>query len=275
LNDNYLVVLLIAGSLIVTLLVFYITIFLVIQKTKNRRHQMEKKEMELRYQNALLHTRLEVQEKALNQVSQEIHDNIGQSLSVAQANLDFLSEVEDAEQSQKLIDASKRILHKALNDLRNVSHILNSENINRIGLEESLRKELDYLSSYNKIDFQLYSEGETDALSNEQELMVFRIAQEGLANIVKHAQATKVGIRLNYMPAHFEMIIEDNGVGIRPGNGRNGQVNGNGNGNGNRNGKGIGLINMKQRAKMMNGLLDITSPADGGTIVKLNLPYEE
>jgi signal transduction histidine kinase len=275
LNDNYLVVLLIAGSLIVTLLVFYITIFLVIQKTKNRRHQMEKKEMELRYQNALLHTRLEVQEKALNQVSQEIHDNIGQSLSVAQANLDFLSEVEDAEQSQKLIDASKRILHKALNDLRNVSHILNSENINRIGLEESLRKELDYLSSYNKIDFQLYSEGETDALSNEQELMVFRIAQEGLANIVKHAQATKVGIRLNYMPTHFEMIIEDNGVGIRPGNGRNGHVNGNGNGNGNRNGKGIGLINMKQRAKMMNGLLDITSPADGGTIVKLNLPYEE
>ncbi|MCD6064863.1 MAG: sensor histidine kinase [Flavipsychrobacter sp.] len=236
---------------------------------------MEKKEMELRYQNALLHTRLEVQEKALNQVSQEIHDNIGQSLSVAQANLDFLSEVEDAEQSQKLIDASKRILHKALNDLRNVSHILNSENINRIGLEESLRKELDYLSSYNKIDFQLYSEGETDALSNEQELMVFRIAQEGLANIVKHAQATKVGIRLNYMPTHFEMIIEDNGVGIRPGNGRNGHVNGNGNGNGNRNGKGIGLINMKQRAKMMNGLLDITSPADGGTIVKLNLPYEE
>lgn len=225
---------------------------------------MEKNELKLRYENELLHTRLEVQEQALNQVSQEIHDNIGQSLSVAQANLDFLTGVSDAIQSQKLIDDSRRILHKALNDLRNVSHVLNSENINRIGLEESLRKELDYLSSYNKIQFYLHADGEPDALSNEQELMIFRIAQEGLANIIKHANASEVQIRLDYKPSHFEMSIQDNGIGIK----MEAEKNGNGSG------KGIGLINMKQRAKVMNGQLSVASPTAGGTTVTLNLPYE-
>ncbi|WP_276132348.1 sensor histidine kinase [Polluticoccus soli] len=226
---------------------------------------MEKNELKLRYENELLHTRLEVQEQALNQVSQEIHDNIGQSLSVAQANLDFLTGVSDTAQSQKLIDDSRRILHKALNDLRNVSHVLNSENINRIGLEESLKKELDYLSAYNKIQFYLHADGEPDSLSNEQELMIFRIAQEALANIIKHAEASAVQIRLEYKPMHFEMCVEDNGVGIK-----NDEKNGNGNGNG----KGIGLINMKQRAKVMNGQLSVVSPPAGGTIVTLNLPYD-
>lgn len=260
-EDNYLVVILISGSVIVTLLVFYLTIFMVIQKSKNRRHQMEKKEMKFRYENELLHTRLEVQEQALNQVSQEIHDNIGQSLSVAQANLDFLTSASDEHQAQKLIDNSRKILEKALNDLRNVSHVLNSENINRIGLEESLKKELDYLSSYNKIAFQLHTDGEIDALTSEQELMIFRIAQEGLTNIIKHARASVVEIKLDYKPAQFEMVIQDNGVGMDS-NDKNAKT------------KGIGLINMKQRAKLMNGLLNVTSPMSGGTLIKLNLPYE-
>lgn len=220
---------------------------------------MEKKEMQFQYENQLLQTRLEVQEQALNQVSQEIHDNIGQALSVAKVNLSLLTSGQGNGKTMDILNESNQIIAKALTDLRNVSHVLNSEYVNRIGLEESIKKELDYLKSYNRIQFELTTNGDSDNVTNEKELLIFRIAQEALANIIKHAHATKIMISLYYQPQQFEMNIQDNGLGINSTNLENAN-------------KGIGIINMKQRAKLMKGSLEINSAQAGGTIIKLNIP---
>jgi signal transduction histidine kinase len=256
LNDNNLIIFLVAGSVLITLLVFYITIFMVIQKSKTRRFQMEKRELQFRYENELLQTRLEVQEQALNQVSQEIHDNIGQALSVAKVNLNMLGSTLTGETAD-LVNDSKEIIAKALTDLRNVSHVLNTENISRIGLEEAIKKELEYLKSYSKIQYELSADGDSDNVTNEKELLIFRIAQEALTNIVKHAKATKITILLYYHPGSFEMNICDNGIGFADKD---------------ENSKGIGIINMRQRAQLMKGTMQINSPQAGGTTIKLNVP---
>lgn len=219
---------------------------------------MEKKEMEYRYENELLHTRLEVQEQALNKVSQEIHDNIGQTLSIAQLNLlTFNMNNNNAAEQNSIIENSRSLLAKAIEDLRNVSHVLNSENISRIGLEEAIRKELNYLSSFNNLKFDFQLSGEPDDLSDENELMVFRIAQEALANIIKHAKASFVIIKLQYLPDGFAMTIADNGVGMAISEKTEGA--------------GIGVINMKQRAEVMKGSLDIDSSSEG-TKIHLRIP---
>lgn len=258
-NDTYIIPILIAGSLLLTLFTFYITLFMIINKNKHRRFKMEKKEMEYRYQNELLNTRLEVQEQAINKVSQEIHDNIGQTLNIAQLNLSTLNIQHDLEEQKSLIENSRNLLAKAIDDLRNVSHVLSSENITRIGLEDAIKKELNYLSSFNKLKFDLQISGEPDELTDENELMVFRIAQEAIANIIKHANASSVTIDLQYETEHFIMTISDDGVGIE--NDKPGES------------SGIGIINMKQRAEVMKGSFEIESGKEG-TRILIKIPYE-
>lgn len=220
---------------------------------------MEKKEMEYRYQNELLNTRLEVQEQAINKVSQEIHDNIGQTLNIAQLNLSTLDIQHNLDEQKSLIENSRILLAKAIDDLRNVSHVLSSENITRIGLEDAIKKELNYLGLFNNLKFDLQISGEPDELTDENELMVFRIAQEAIANIIKHANASSVIIDLQYHTEYFIMTISDDGIGIekdKPGKS-----------------SGIGIINMKQRAEVMNGSFEIESGKEG-TKILIKIPYD-
>lgn len=256
--DSYLIPLLVSGSLLLTLFAFYFTIFIIVNKSRQRKHQMEKTEMAHQYERAMLQTKLEVQEQALNQISQEIHDNVGQALSVVQANLTLLSAGRTERPGEEVASKSNELLTKAISDLRNLSHALNTEHISRIGLEDAIRKEIDNIRSFHQIAFELEAEGEPDGLSGEKELMIFRIAQEAFANIVKHAHADCVKVILLYEPSDFSMSIIDNGVGFDTGD-ENEDA-------------GIGLVNMHQRIKLIKGSIHINSEKGKGTHIKLSIP---
>jgi signal transduction histidine kinase len=257
--DKYIIPVLVAGSILIPMFLFFVTTFIVISKNRQRKSELEKKEIELQYERQILKATLEVQEKGLNQLSQEIHDNIGQVLTSVQANLiTFLNS--NNFDAKTLIEATKNQVTTALRDLRNVSHVLNSKYVNRIGLEESIEKELAYLGAYNAINFSANSNCELENLPADKELMVFRIAQEALTNIVKHAQATKVTIDLSQNDHDFLMTIADNGIGFTFEN---------------ESAKGIGLITMQQRAELMNGSLQIISNQDSGTRLVLTIPIHE
>lgn len=257
-SDNYLIPILVAGSILIPLFMFYITTFVIISKNKQRKNEAEKKQMEFRYEKQLLQTMLEVQEKAMNQISQEIHDNIGQVLAGVQMNLITLS-AGGADNPAQMARDSKEQVSQALKDLRNLSRVLNSQYINKIGLEESLRKETQYLGAYNKIAFEINVEDGDRQLSAERELMIFRIAQESLSNIIKHADAAHVHIEIGYRPEVFSMSIIDDGNGFEANN--TGEA-------------GIGLMNMKQRVEVMQGKLDISSAPGKGTNITIHIPYE-
>ena len=256
-EDNYLVPLLIAGSILIPMFMFYLTVFVIISKNKQRKNEAEKKQIEFQYEKQLLQSMLEVQEKAMNQISQEIHDNIGQVLAGVHMNLISVSNGLITDTTQ-IISDTKNQVSTALKDLRNLSHVLNSKYINKIGLEESLRKEIHYLGTYNIIKFEMDINDSDIHLSPERELMIFRIAQEALSNIIKHAGATIVKIKIDYLPAVFHMAIADNGRGFEQDTD---------------NTKGIGLMNMQQRAEVMNGTLHIVSAPGAGTKLTINIPY--
>jgi len=260
-RDNYIIPILIAGSILIPMFMFYFTVFVIASKNKQRKNEAEKKEIEHQYEKQLLQTMLEVQEKALNQISQEIHDNIGQILTGIHANLITLSSGY-ATDTHALIEDTKNQVSQSLKDIRNLSRVLNSKYINKIGLEESLRKETEYLSSYSNINFEIVldeKEADETLLTAEKELMVFRVAQEALANIVKHAHATHVKITLRFLKDIFSMEINDNGKGFDVSDDKI---------------TGIGLINMHQRAEVMKGNLKIRSDRNSGTTITINVPYE-
>jgi two-component system NarL family sensor kinase len=255
-NYSYLLPLLIGGSTLFTLLLFFITLFVLVNKTKQRRSYMEKKELEYKFEKELLITRIEVQEQALNLVSQEIHDGICQVLGRVKSNLYAMAYNINIDDSVDLVQESTTLVGNSIEDLRNISHVINPEYIRKIGLEEAIQKELQYLKSFYKIEIKLDLVGEPLPILKEKELITFRIVQQALANIVKHSKATEVTVRIEYSESCFLMTITDNGTGFDT------ETDGS---------KGIGLINMKQRAQLINGIFDVESSPNKGTKISLRV----
>jgi signal transduction histidine kinase len=197
---------------------------------------------------------MEVQEQSFQYFSEEIHDNIGQVLSIVKMQL---YSIRNSSHEQEIVTKASdctELLGKAIHDLRNISHTLNGTYINNAGLAEAVRKDLEYISSAKEIQCTLHKTGEDYSLGSERELLIFRIIQEAIANAIKHAAPTIIDVYLDYSGSGLKVRIEDNGSGFDTERiAKNG----------------IGLNNMHLRSDLLNGNLDISSVMSKGTTVTL------
>jgi two-component system NarL family sensor kinase len=246
----------ILGTSVLLLFACTLVMFLITHKKKRFQHRLEKQQMESNYQNQLLLSRLEVQELSFKQFSEEIHDNIGQLLSIVKMQLHSIRNSSKEQDIIKQAAASTELLGKAITDLRNVSHTLNSVYVDNVGLSQAIQKDMDYISSARAIDCSLEKTGEEYDLDNDKELMVFRIVQEAITNAIKHAAPTAIKVLLNYTDRLLTVVISDNGNGFNKAT----VV-----------ASGIGLNNMHVRAGLLNGRLDVSSEEGKGTLVTLEI----
>ena len=258
-NDNYLVPLFIAGTLLIVIFAFFLVIVLVVQKDKQSRAQIEKNNIIANNLQQMLTVRLEVQEEMLNKISRELHDNVGQVLSVANMNLYSVINNFNEKESFIIVEKTMDLLRRSINDIRNLSHTMNSEHMMRAGLIEAIKKELEYMFHTQKIECKFNAPESDLFLSKDEELVIYRITQETLNNIIKHAKATKVTITISCIGDDFSLCIQDNGVGFDIMSAQNG----------------IGLTNIYQRAKLLNASLEIKSEISAGTSINLNLTNNE
>ena len=142
-----------ATVLILTLVIFTILIILLYQK-KQTAYLRNLESLKLDYEKNLLKTQLEIQEQTFQNISREIHDNIGLSLTLAKLNLNIL-EIENREKANELILSSIELISKSINDLSDISKSLNSEAIGQQGFLNALRLEVERLRKLNRfaIDF--------------------------------------------------------------------------------------------------------------------------
>lgn len=254
-NNDFPVIVFVLGTFILLLFAFFIIIFLITHKKKQFQHLLEKQAMEGNYQNQLLLSRLEVQELSLKHFSEEIHDNIGQLLSLVKMHLYNIKNTSGEPEIVKKANTSNELLGKAITDLRNISHTLNSTYIDTAGLEAAIQKELDYICSAKDLKCSFHKTGDEYELDSEREVLVFRIVQEAIGNAIKHGAPRHIKIFLHYSADAFKVIIEDDGKGFdikhidKPG---------------------LGLNNMNVRANLMRGKLYIKSN-DKGTAVILEI----
>jgi len=253
---KYTFIVFILGSVILVCFSLFLVIFLIVHKKKQYYNLLEKQAMENNYQNQLLQSKLEVQEQSFKYFSEEIHDNIGQLLSIVKMQLyNIRSSSHEPEIVSKAAE-SNDLLGKAINDLRNISHTLNSAFVSNAGLADAIEKDLEYIRSAKEVKCALHITGDEYSLGNERDLLVFRIIQEAIANAVKHASPTAIDVLLDYMPGQVVVAIEDNGSGF---NANETATNG------------IGLNNMHVRAEMLKGNLSVSSIKGKGTRIKLQL----
>jgi len=214
--------------------------------------------LKINYENNLLKAQIQAQEQTFQNISREIHDNIGQKLTLAKLQLNLLSNQLEASLKEHLQDSIK-IISTSLNDLRDVSRSLSSEVIINSGLIKAVENEINQLNKTSHYLIKLKITGDTFYMDANRELAIFRIIQESLSNIIKHAEATAIDIDFYYADSMLTIAIKDNGIGfdlaaLKTSNGIN---------------------NIRNRASSLNGEAYLVSKPHHGTIVNIKIPQYE
>lgn len=256
----------IVGLILITLF-FLLVVFFVIAMTayfhkRKKALLFEKKAIQSSYENELLKTKLEVHEQTLSDISQEIHDNIGQSLSLIKLNVAMMNLDNRADAEEKLLATNQQLI-RTIQDLRDLSKTLNSDFIGKTGLVAGITRQVEILrrTGIYEIDFEI--DGEQESYPAQHELVIYRILQEIINNIIKHAKANTICIKLNYLPDHLSVEVTDNGVGFDADS-----ILASGP-------QGLGLGNITSRMKLIDGTATISSKPGTGTSISLHLPRKE
>jgi len=258
-QEDFLITIVIASVFFVLLGIFLmILVFFFLRR--QRKYKMEKEDMRIRFEKTLLNTQLEIQEYTFNNISQEIHDNIGQILSLIRINLNVLAE----KFPEIHFDNTDELLGKAIRDLRNLSHNLNSNRLQEIGIVEGLRSLLIQLDKTGKYTSEFKSpENALEFMNNDHSIILYRMVQEVIHNIIKHANANHILIEIKAKgKKSFTLTISDNGKGFDT---NKLQVNN----------TGIGLQNIFARAKLINATVNVNSMEGNGTSIIFELTNQQ
>ena len=260
-NDQYIIPLFVAGSLLLTLFAFFLVAYLIVQKRKQNTYQLEKQRMIFDHQTNILRTKLEEQENTMDQISKELHDNVKSVLGFAQMSMYNIADLATNNEQAIQIDKTNKIIGEAIDDLHNISHSLNSNFIKNIGLAETITKDLESIQLSKNITCTIEVKGDAISLDPEKELHIYRIAQEAIQNCIKHAKATNINFTLNYEQDVFTMTITDNGMGFDK--------------NKIHEMKGLGFLNMFQRARYVHGSLEVQSVPQEGSSITLTINEDD
>ena len=249
-GEESLTTLIALGTVIVVALVSFVILLSYLFTARKNKLLKEKELLHAQFQQELLRTQLEIQEQTLKTISQEIHDNVGQVLSLAKLNLNTLPN-----SSEPKIQNTKNLVSKAINDLRNLSHSLHGDIIAELGLQESIANELKIIESTKAFETELNVTGTVFKINPQKEMVLFRIVQEALNNCIKYSEAKKITVLMQYQPQLFMLQVQDDGKGF------DAEKN-----------TGIGMKSMLNRAQLIGGSFNMQSILAKGTIITIELP---
>lgn len=218
-------------------------------------------------ENAGLHAQLVAQarEAGVNderqRMAREIHDTIAQGLTGIITQLEAAGQVRsDPDQLQRRLDNAVRLARESLAEARRSVRAVVPVPLEDRSLPDAITHVTERWSSLTHVPAEVVTTGTAHALHPEVEVTVLRVTQEALANIAKHATATRVGVTLSYMGELVTVDVRDDGVGFEPTAASNGH------------GSGFGLTAMRQRVEGLSGTLEIESESGRGTAISASLP---
>lgn len=256
-NYEITIFIIIATILILSLVIFMVLILLLYQK-KQVAFLKDVESLKLDHEKNLLKTRLEIQEHTFQNISREIHDNIGLSLTLAKLNLNVL-DLEKTGESKELISSSIDLISQSINDLSDISKSLNSDGIAQQGLLKALELEMERIKKINKFRTHFKVLGNPVFFDSQKELVLYRIAQEALNNVIKHSSAQDIFMTVCFSSTTIRLSVQDNGKGFLYCNDK---------GDSQRERK-AGLTNMKLRAALINGDMDVDTEIGKGTVISV------
>jgi two-component system NarL family sensor kinase len=202
------------GTLLLITSSIFIIVFLFYFRRKQVVNKQEKASLQAQFNQEILKSQIEVQNTTLQQIGQELHDNIGQLLSVARINLNILEATKQNEENKEYIKQTNEIIAQSIQDLRSLTKSLDGDFVKQFGLQESMTHELQRIRKTKKFSTEITLKGAPYTLGFEREIILFRIFQEFLNNAIKHSQAKNLLVALDYGVESFNLILLDDGKGF-------------------------------------------------------------
>ncbi|MGH2553636.1 MAG: sensor histidine kinase [Chitinophagaceae bacterium] len=249
-----LIISVLSASLFVLMLAISIIIFFRIYLKRKNNLLIEKERMRIQFDQTILQSKLEIQEETFTYISRELHDNIGQSLSMAKLNLHSL----DLPADDPKVEVIDDILERSIAELRSLSHSLDADRIRINGWTNEVERLLLILQKTGKFKINFTAEEELPELGKEKPIILFRIIQEIMNNIIKHARAHEIFFSALQKNNGINIEIKDDGVGFDM----------------NKTMYGSGLNNLRSRAKMINAAIQIDSHPGKGTQILISINDE-
>lgn len=249
--DEKEVVALITVVILLALVAIIITLFSVFVKRKNKLLEEQSLAKEA-FNKELSEIQIEIREETLRNISWELHDNIGQLMTLAKIQAQMA--VDTPENFEEVAET----IGNAIQELRALSKLINPEALKSLSLKEALQLEIERFNRLNFIKATLKVEGVPNRLSSDNEIILFRILQEFFSNTIKHSKASELKVRLTYTPTSLYIEASDDGVGFSTTSDF----------------AGIGMKNMKNRAKVIKAELRIHSEKEKGTTLELAYDFD-
>ncbi len=208
-----------------------------------------------------------VREEERVEIARELHDNLGQNLSAIKMDICMLiKKLSEMEGSDKAVEAFAQarsmtpMIDQTIDMVRKISGELRPQLLEELGLIPAIERYLEEFQNRSGISCKLSLNVKTVKVDRTHAVGIFRIIQEALTNVMRHAKATSISIRITKNKESFILEIEDNGIGIKTN-----KIN---------NIKSIGILGMRERAMLIGGELSITSKRGSGTMITLAIPFK-
>ncbi len=248
--DEKEIIIIAAIAIPVSLVIIVIVLFSVFSHRKNRLiHEQE--EAKKAFDRELAESQIEIREETLRNISWELHDNIGQLMTLAKIQAQM------AQEKPELMAEVSETIGTGIDELRALSKLINPEALKSLSLKESVSLEIERFNRLKFIVAQLTINGTVVPIEVNTQIILFRILQEFFSNTIKHSKASTLKVVLNYSDEELNITVEDNGVGFEKSDDF----------------MGIGLKNMKTRAKLINSTLKINSVKNEGTALHLKYKF--
>lgn len=197
------------------------------------------------------------QELERQRFSRELHDGLGQKLIAIKLQLESTSK-QNAEETKATIDEVKSSFLKTIEEVRQISNNLAPNILNESGLDVALKNLCNSIQKSSKIEIEFSADGEYSVSDHKVKFYIYRIAQEALNNAVKHSSASRIQIQLIGSKDNIILVVEDDGKGFILDDNSCDSCN--------------GIYNMKERALLLNGTIDIETEPLMGTTIRLKVP---
>jgi two-component system NarL family sensor kinase len=235
----------------------FLLVYIFVYNRRKKKHIEEKEQMKENFEAEIVKTQLEIQEQTIQTIGADLHDNIGQLLSLTSLTLGSI-ELGDTAKTQEKIDAAIDLTGRSIKEMRLLGKLLQGEQLISMGLADAIRHEIQWVERSGQyivncvIDEEMPVENSPD-----KDLIIFRILQETLNNIIKHAGAKHINIKLRYIGRQLILYISDDGNGFDVADQSGG----------------IGLYNIRKRAEIVGGQVVIESARGEGTGITIFIPY--
>ncbi len=234
----------------VFLLIGIIIYALLLYLKRKRNHLMD----QATFKNTLLSSQLEIREQTLQYIGKELHDNLGQVASLLKINLNTI-QLDNPEKAQEKIDNTKELTKQLILDIKSLSVSLGGDRIIQKGLLKAIETEIEHLNKTGQFTAILAVEGEIPVIDNDTSVILFRMVQESLNNMVKHSNAKHINVEADGKGNLFTLAVTDDGDGFDVAEEMNSG--------------GAGLHNLHNRASLIKAKLDISSAIGKGTRISI------